>query len=249
MPSYGIIAASCPAIATYPALINPGDNPIPTGILENFIVGDQGPDSRDKMNRDICKIAVLYRHGGGLRAILNGLGLATAASLSLPIGKGQAAFDGLATLGADTTLAMTDDSLNYVWFSDGEQLQRTATTTPPAGVWVYLGAARAAAGQITEIDYSGRLELRGGKGYRKTGDVGMPTDTPPSGMMFINETLGGTYEWDGSKYVRYWEPLGMQQETITDKVKIPSGYQVLMFNRLTVTGFLQVDGNLKVEGW
>lgn len=66
---------------------------------------------------------------------------------------------------------------------------------------VYLGRVVVdGAGVMTVIDYSGRLELKGGTLRRRTSDAGMPADTPPAEYLISHRTAGSRYLWEGGVY-------------------------------------------------
>jgi hypothetical protein len=100
---------------------------------------------------------------------------------------------------------MVDNQDNYTWLLLGGVLSTVlGSTTPPTGVVAYVGLAHMALGVLTR-DGSGVLyRIPGGLWQRKTADTGMPGDTPPATISFINYSLGDNsrWLWDGTAYIQ-----------------------------------------------
>lgn len=197
MPSYLLNATAVPAVQVPAALLNPSvDSPT---TYQAIIAGDTTV-GLTKHNANCVRSDNLGRYGGGGRAVAAGLELTAGSGLTLNYSAGVILADG-SVYKAGSTLAMTDASQNYVWISQGGTVAAVVgSTTPPAGTQVYLGRVTTAGGVITDIDYSGRVELKGGYLWRKTADAGVPGDTPPAGVKFWHQTAGALYFWDGTAY-------------------------------------------------
>jgi spore maturation protein SpmA len=88
----------------------------------------------------------------------------------------------------------------------------------------------------------------GGVLWRQTADAGMPTDTPPAGIIFYNLTAGGLYLWDGTAYRAIGaQPLNPNKDTIPagEVDVIPVNTQVMEFGPTTVYGTLTVYGRFR----
>lgn len=254
MPDYNLLAAGeCPAIVVPASLLDPAAG---TPLVASALVAGDTSAVLTKLNTNASRLDLAGRWGGGGYAVATGLDLTAGAGLTLNISAGQAVLDGVAHVGAATTLALTDAAYNWVWILQNGSITKTtsATTTPPAApsaACAFLGRVYCTGGVISTIDYSGRLELRGGTLYRRTGDSGAPGDAPPAKLQFLAQTAGGRYWWDGAAYTALWEPLALNADTIAaaEKVVIPAGYQVIIADELTVNGELTINGKLVVESF
>lgn len=254
MPVYLLRANQCPAIQMPAALLDESDG-LPL-TAERILAGASGPAGLLQINQNAARLDNVGRHGGAhAHCIKTGLALTAGAGLTLNIGTGHVGIDAGATLDVATTLILPDGAYNagdltvrcWIWMNETTGVvQVTSSTVPPAGRYALLGSARTNAGAIVDIDYSGRLELRGGMLYRRTGDEGAPTDAPPA-VQVITRTGGGEYLWDGERYQAVWEPLPLSDLLIPagETVVIPAGKGVVV-PEITVDGTLNILG---VLGW
>lgn len=197
MPSYALNAAAVPAVQVPAALLNPSvDSPT---TYQAITAGDT-VDGLTKHNANCVRSDNLGRYGGGGRAVASGLELTDGGGLSLAYSAGVILADGTVYKAAGT-LALADNSTSYLWISQGGAVTPVVgSTTPPAGTQVYLGRVVTLAAAITDIDYSGRVELKGGYLWRRTNDAGAPGDAPSSAVKFWHQTAGALYFWDGTAY-------------------------------------------------
>lgn len=163
-------------------------------------------------NANAAAIDALGRAGAGAYAIdwdsnpassvLPGLDLTVSSGLTLAIAAGQAVLDSVVQKLTATTENLTDNIARiYLWMDQQGVITAVHNSlTPPAGVQVFVGSVVTAAGAITSIDGSGVCHLRGPHLWRRTADIGVPTDTPPGGISFFNLCVGGIFLWDGSAY-------------------------------------------------
>lgn len=198
MPTYSRTAVLCPAPQVYSALVLPGGG-APT--TREALVGGESTALLTKWNTNAAAIDALGQIGAGAYAVRQGTGELTAgAGLTLNVSALAILVDGPVAVAAQT-LALTDGADNHIWaLRTGVVAKQTGSLLPPTGGLVYLGTVTTAAGAITAIDYSGRLEFRGSGLYRRTADAGAPGDTPPASLLFVNRTAGGRYMWDGDAY-------------------------------------------------
>lgn len=198
--TYNLAATSCPLPMTPPSLLDPdAASPSPT-TMNSFLNGDRVGVAA-KLQRNAVAADVLGRYGGGAYAVLNGLVLSEGAGLTLNISAGQIMCDGPITKAASFTAPMTDASTNYVWLLRTGSPSIRSDTTQPASPGVFLGRVTTAAGAITAIDCSGRLELnQGNLAIRRTADNGCPADSPTAGLRFFTTCLGGLFLWNGSNH-------------------------------------------------
>lgn len=204
MAVWNLTAADCPAIGVPSTLLDPADlTPSTADTVVTTGAGSYGSGSLSiPFNGNGVLIDQVGRYGGGIaHCVKAGLELSDGGGLVANISEGIIGIDAGVHKDA-TTQALTNAAENYLWISiTGAVTVQVGTTTPPAGRHVYLGRVTTAGGAITAIDYSGRLELRGGTLYRRTADTGKPGDTPPSGVTIFTRTLGGVWIWDGDRYV------------------------------------------------
>ncbi len=199
-----LLAEQCPAIQTPTALITKSSAyalSATAPVAQSLSTGDTttvGP----KLNSNAMQLDLLGRYGGGGYAVAYGLTLSAPASgLNLNIAAGHAVIDGVVEVPAATTLAVPGSAARvYVWLQQNGTLTYTTSLTAPAGACCFLGSCVTGAGNITDVDTSGVLYLRGGVLWRETADEGEPTDEPPATVMLFTRTLGGLYQWDGTEY-------------------------------------------------
>lgn len=232
MPTYHYLASECPAPQVPLAAHYKGADPPTPRTYGTIVAGAAGAVGLlTTSNRNAVCDELGWRYGGGAYAVLWGLDLQDGGGLTLRVTNGQAGLDGPAEVkqaAGYTTLALTDAVVNRIWISQGGSVNVvTAASASPlappdtATSWVYLGAVPTADGAITQIDYSGRLELRqGNQAHRRTADAGTPTDTPPAGVRFYQRSRNGLYLWDGE---RYWGTDDRSVVTLTPhRVTIPA---------------------------
>jgi hypothetical protein len=255
-PGYTLASTLCPPLAVASStLIIPGTTTPPISPI--LATGDTTAVAT-KSKQGMGNLDVTARYGGGAYAIATGLVLSDGGGLVCNVSAGQAFLDGPATLASAGTVALADNSFNWIYILPTGTLTKTSdvSTTPPAapnsGLCVFLGRVTTLSAAITAIDYSGRPDLSQGNAvFVRTADAGVPAWTPTAGIRFTHQTAGGLYWWDGTQYWRKWEPLRGNQESIgsTEAVVLASGYQTLMFGTFTVRGSMKVRGHLKIIGW
>lgn len=196
----------------------------------------------DNLNNDLA--------GGKGSGVLVGLGLGTSSGLTQTITTGIANGQGLVYLAADTTCTLADNQTNQIWLLNSSTLLVLQSLTPPANAACFLGTAITVSGSVTILDNAGVMNVAGAFPIRKTADTGTPGDSPLAATNFITSCLAGDFLWDGAKYTRFAGPILPNKYALVsgDNVHIPSGYQTLMFGRMTFgTGSkLSVSGKLKV---
>lgn len=251
MPVWTLTAANCPTLQIPSALLNPADMvPTTTEVVVTTGAGSYGSGSLSiPFNSNAVSLDQVGRYGGGhAHCVKAGLDLSDGGGLTLDISAGIIGIDG-SPYKAATTQALTNAAQNYLWVSiTGAVTVQLNTTTAPAGRQVYLGRVTTAGGAITAIDYSGRLELRGGTLYRRTADTGTPGDSPPASCQILTQTVDGTYLWDGGQYVRVGGGGGQAPYRIlsTQTYVVPVYYQAQVYGSLQVDGVLRVDGQMRV---
>lgn len=196
-----LTAVLSPGVQTPTAFLTPGtDAPNKAAAI---IAGASGPGSlTTPFNTNAAHLDNLGTAGGVWAfAVVYGLELTAGSGLTLNVSAGGALVGAVPTKTAALTAALTDASQNHVWLlRSGAISLRQNVLTPPATPGVYLGRVTCAAGAITAIDYSGRVEVRGGTLYRRTADAAAPADTPPASLVLLTQTAGGLYLWDGGAY-------------------------------------------------
>jgi hypothetical protein len=195
-----LTAAQCPSPVIPAALVSPAaGNPLTS---DSFLVGESA-NLRSKLNRNAVREDLVGRWGGGAYAVVQGLAISAGAGLLLNVAAGQAMMDGPVTVPTNTTLALLDNTArSYIWISQtGVLFPVPNSLVAPAGAQCFIGSAVTAGGVVTSVDQSGILYLRGGTAWRQTADTSCPTDTPPAGLIFLNEGASGMWLWDGLKYV------------------------------------------------
>lgn len=243
-----LTAVLSPAVQVPSSLLLPGTNPAVKASL--LVVGASGAGSLTTPFNANAAHADNLGTAGGLwaYAVIYGLALTDGGGLTLNISAGGASVGAVPTVAAAQTKALTNTSFNHVWLlRDGTISLRQNVLTAPATAACYLGRVTTAGGAITAIDYSGRAENRGGNLYRRTADVGAPTDTPATGVAFYHETTDGLYFWTGTAYQELASVgaagFDVERVTATQALNIPLYHQMRVFD-----GALRVDGTLTVAG-
>ena len=222
MPSYNVTGTLCPTLPYASTLITVSDATPTT--LEN-VVGGETLSFIGIHNRNAARVDALGQFGAGAYAVVQGTGeLTDGGGLSLAVSACAVTLDGAVTASAGT-LALTGSAYNWVYLLQNGTLTKTTsvTTTPPANPaakCVFLGRVQCGASTITDIDYSGRLEWRGGMLYRRLGDAGAPSDTPVSRYQIVTRTGGGVYLWTGDQYVAMAGALGAVVATAVDNTSV-----------------------------
>ena len=206
MAVYGFVAEECPAPQTASGVLDPVD--LTTVEADTIVAGNSSTTLITALNANAVRLDMLARYGGGAYCVGTGLELSVSSGLTLAIGIGLAWADGPIVKDVAATLALTGNVWNRVWISRSGTLNKvtSASSTPleppdTAEPWVFLGSVQCGSSTIDTIDYSGRLDQRqGGQVWRKTYDLNVPTDTPPSGIRFYTRTRDGIYFWDGEEY-------------------------------------------------
>lgn len=248
-----LLAANCPAIQVPAAMLSlalaystPGGN-APTA--RTFSAGDTttvGP----KLNANASRLDLAGRYGGGAYAVAWGLALSVPGSgLALPVAAGHALVDGPVEIASATTVTVPNGSPRvWIWLTQAGALTAVNNSlTPPAGAVCLLGSCVTSGGNVTSVDTSGVLYMRGGVPWRQTADTGAPGDTPPAGMVFVARTLGGLYLWDGQAYSAIGAEAGVFDAiAAANTFTVPAGRQVSLFDQLAVNGTLTINGKVRV---
>lgn len=212
--TYNYLAADeCPAVQLPAGLLVPADG-APVN-WEQIGTGEAGASGLAKLNRNFVRSAGTGRHGGGGYAVAAGLDLESGNGLTLTITPGLALIDGpVVPPAAQREKALTDNiDRIYLWLSRaGTVTPVNDSLTPPEGAQAFLGSAKTASGAITELDYSGRMELRGGYLWRRTGDEGVPADEPPADAAFLQVSGDALYLWLAGRYWLLGEPEAPPEE-------------------------------------
>lgn len=231
MPTYSLNAVNCPAVqvpVAFLALAMEASiraeqmiHGLTYTVAEKFGINAAHLDNVG-MSGGVWAHAIVY--GGDLTA---GTGLlCNISALGAGIGASPTEADA-------QSVALVNDSDNYMWvLQDGSPSLVQDAATAPVGAVAYLGMVPVVAGVQGTPDYSGRVENRGGTLYRRTGDAGVPGDTPPAGLLLFTQTAGGYYLWTGSAYVSV--PNLTAAQTWTQKQ--------------TFSGEIEVDGALNHDG-
>lgn len=198
-----LLATQCPAPQKLTALIKIADASEGNAPC-SALVGSGSTTFRTSMlNPNATRIDHAVRYGGGGLAVANGLTLSFTTGLNLTVSAGHGLSGGIVELSANTVIAVPDNqSRIWIWLLLNKTLDYTLTTTAPATTAILLGSCVTSGGNITAIDSSGVMYVRGGKLYRETADIGVPLDIPNAGLLFSHKTLAGYYEWNGSFYAQ-----------------------------------------------
>jgi hypothetical protein len=146
---------------------------------------------------------------------------ASGTPLLLSVKKGRAICGGLIELAADGTISVPDNTARvWIWILQTGVLDKTVTTTPSSPAAVLIGSCVTSGGAITSVDTSGVVYLRGSNLIRFTADPGIPTDTPPVGVLLYSVTAFGTFVWDGAAHQQVGIP-----EVSADPTSLANGMQ------------------------
>jgi len=204
---------------------------------------------RAAINENAVRADLAVRHGGGAWCIAQGLDLGDGGGLLGTVGTGMALIDGGVPVSAVMSVPLLA-GVNHLWLARTADASVRTDLLLPAGAAAYLGRIVTDGAAVTELDRSGVLVMRGGTLYRRTADEGMPEDSPPAGLQFVAQTLGGRYLWTGSEYARIWEPLALHKDTLAEGecMAVPAGYQVLLMDGISVAvgAAVLVEGKLGV---
>ena len=200
MPDYLLKASECPAVVAVTTVTDPAD--VTPTTASTVTAGASGSGSlTTPFNSNAVRLDLLGRYGGGGRCIATGLDLTNGGGLTLNISPGIILCDGPVAKKTAFTATLTDAVKNYVWLlQTGSISLKLDDLTAPATPAVFLGRVSVSGNVITAIDYSGRLEKRGGNLWRRTYDAAAPDDTPPASVHFHARTQAGLYYWDGVGY-------------------------------------------------
>lgn len=200
-----LLASQCPPIPMPQSLLSiaaagslsAGNAPV----AENIAAGQTTPWT-PLQRRNATRQDLTGRHGGGGYAIAMGLTLSAPASgLTLTIGSGIAMIDGPVEVESTSTLSIQNNSARaWIWLLQNGTLTSTQTATAPQTACCVLGSVVTIANNITQVDTSGVMYLKGGNLWRQTADTGPPQDSPPASLNFFARTQGGLFYWDGTQY-------------------------------------------------
>ena len=253
MAVYTVTGANCPAVQV-PSSITSITGAVPTS-GDYLISGDTAVVLSPKLGRQAVRVELGATYGGGAAyAVHSGLDLSTSSGLTVSVSAGLAVVQGLVQLTAALTQALTDNVYSWVWLTQSGTLavatQVAGTPAPavPTGGKVFLGRVRAVSGSLTEYDYSGRCELKGGVLWRKTADPGAPGDSPSASIRLLSQSSNGLYFWDGTAWLSTGGLSGVVPEHIVSGGywSVPQYHQAEIFGSLLVTGTLYVAGRIRV---
>lgn len=198
-PTYPETAAVAPAIQAPGTMIDVNDSGYTPTVHERIELGST-VDGLDRLNRDISRMEASGRFGAGAYGVAYGLDLTNPSGTTGRISAGCATLDGPVVVSDDYDIALVNGT-TYVWLDTSGSIQTVLnSTTPPAGIVLYLGNFVQAASVVTVISYSNRVSYFFGQAERRTADFGRPTDTPPASCRIITITQTGTYYWDGAAH-------------------------------------------------
>lgn len=132
----------------------------------------------------------------GHYSIIRGLGYSSASGLNVTFAAGQANINGIVEV-ASLTITVPDNATIRVWLMVAGSLN--ATNTYPGDACL-LATITTVSGSVTVVDIGG-VFYGLGLPRRFTADTGRPTDTPTNTAPFLTITFGGTWLWDGSRYL------------------------------------------------
>jgi hypothetical protein len=209
MPDYQIPASKCPLVKFRSTIHNPLIDP-PTTFTDQALLDSDVQQLRPKFNQTLVMIEEIAGIGAGAWAVASGIGgelrLSLGTGLNISVGTGVAMLDG-PVIPQDDHANGVDDIYCYVWAMQGGFFDVVTSAdpdvppAPPSDIGTYIGRARIQGGDVTEVDHSGVLMIKGGLLWRKVGDAGAPTDTPPASLIILTVTQGGTWLWTGTQYV------------------------------------------------
>lgn len=247
------LASQVPTPQVYSGFLRVYDGENTTGnapVSRKFQPANNLGVSSSKLNANFTMQALLARYGGGGYGIAYGLDLSAGSELTLNIAAGHSVIDGLVENPAATTLALTDNGVNYIYHKQNGTFTKVFnSTTPGDETDNYIGNVTTSGGAITAIDTSGVCYFKNGAIERQTADTGEPADTPNASWRGWTVTSGGRYWWTGTGYER----LGPGDSV---KILIPAGrndvipagsQKAIIADALTVRGSLAVRGHLVVR--
>ncbi len=209
-PTYDEIALYCPALVVPGAPLSVSADPAAPLTFGEFTAGLGTSGSSLKLNQNSRRAEIIAQYGGaGAHGVFYGLDLSVSSGLTLAYSAGGANVNGPQVKASAGTVALTDNAYNYLFISSAATVSGVTSAQPgnpqilptnPTTHCCFLGRVRCSGAAIAEIDYSGRHVLRGGCIWRRTADVGAPTDTPSAATLFMHRTEGGVYAWDGVEY-------------------------------------------------
>lgn len=204
-----IAPTQVPAIASCSGSATTGILPIG---MDDFAQG-QTSGVAEALNKVLAIASLAALYGGNGHGIISGLALNTGSTLALAVDAGTAMI-GAPIQFAGGSIAVPDNTTYVrIWLKQDGTLVYTTSATPPETTALFLGTATTSGGAITAVDGSGRVLIKTGQPFRRTADLGMPTDAPPSGMSLITQTNAGTYRWDGAAHNLVGNAVN--QQTIT----------------------------------
>jgi hypothetical protein len=238
-PTYSLVATAVPAVMTSTATLNPNlADPTPT-VAADIVAGDTSRLITVFGNHAVL-LDLMGRWGAGGIAVSTGLDLEDTGAQTAHVTAGTATIDSPVHLTSNTTLTLTANATNYIWFKQGGTVEVRTATTAPSTPSVYLGnIVVGAGGIISGIDYSGRMVRRGPFTFRRTNDVGMPADTPPATVGFLHLTQAGYYIWDGTAYRQMFK-----DETLSWKQAVRAATTA----NITLSGAQTIDGVSVIAG-
>lgn len=200
MATYLLAATACPAVQKPAALLIPTAT---AAVRAQKMISGQVYQVAHEFGINAAHLDNAGAAGGAFaHGIIYGGDLSAGTGLILNVSALGANIGAAPTVAAAQTVALTDNSTNYVWvLQDGTLALVQNAITAPAPAAAYLGRVVTLAGVQGTPDYSGRVELRGGSLYRRTGDAAEPGDTPPAGLLIFTRTAGGYYLWTGDEYL------------------------------------------------
>jgi hypothetical protein len=203
LPVVTLNASACPAPQTPAALLLKAN----AGTLGNAPVAkNPQAEAAWRVNAALpnaTQLDLTGRYGGGSYAVAAGLVLsAPVRGLNIHISAGHAVLDGIVEVATDLTWPVPASTARvWIWLLQSGLPQAVATSlSPPSGACCLLGSCTTDSKNITGLDLSGVLYLRGGMPWRQSADAGVPGDVPPTSLMFYHRTAGGLYIWDGTAY-------------------------------------------------
>jgi hypothetical protein len=218
-----LLAANCPAVQTFGALIRRvdvygGSASPPVG----FTVPQAGNVSTSPLNANAWSCDMLGRYGAGGIGIGTGLVITAGTGLQCVVSAGHAVIDSpVENPAAFTVTGLSASARSWIWILQNATIVAVATSlTPPAGAVCLLGSVLTSASAVTSVDTSGVVYLRGSNLIRFTADPGIPTDTPPVGVLLYSVTAFGDFFWDGTAHQQVGTP-----EVSADPTSLANGMQ------------------------
>lgn len=262
MPTYLKLSSACPALQVAPAYLSIAAATPSTA--STITAGSSGAGSLSTpFNRNAVRLDANAGAGGNgsIFAVRSGLDLQVNGSgLTETVTAGQAMMPGaVPTTPAAVSAAATNSIATvYVWMAANGALTFVNNSAATQAGKLFLGtfSTNDPAGQIQDLDYSGRPVLAGSIVKVQTADVGIPGQlggANPDGLIFLHETVTGLYLWDGDAYVSLAEGMPVIPESVTGgkAMVVPAGYQQTVRGAFACTGTgsqLIVAGRFYVTG-